>query len=232
MENGAFYLTTRTLLENTGSRLGGTITVYEMPEDTAAEIDEPADWVEIERLLLRRVGQRPSDERHGEGSLTTRLRNLSWFFVDVDGTLTDGGMYYSAEGEALKRFNTRDAAGLRRLRERGINVGIITSEDSEIARARAAKLRIETVFTGVADKAATLRTFAADHHLELAHIGLVGDDLNDLPAMQILGFAACPADAVPEVRAAADLVATARGGHGAVREVCEGILHSLVDPSL
>jgi len=255
MENGAFYLTTRTLLEGTGSRLGGRIVVHEMHEDTAAEIDEPADWDVIERLLFRRqcaartastpnntsgtfpatvsgpassTGVPPAPvSPYPEQDLTVRLRTLEWLFVDVDGTLTDGGMYYAADGEALKRFNTRDAAGLRRLRERGVNVGIITSEDSAITRARASKLGIETVFTGVTDKAATLRTFAAERSVDLDRIGLVGDDLNDLAAMRIVGFAACPADAVPEIEVAAHFVATAPGGYGAVREVCERIIAAI-----
>ncbi len=227
MENGAFYFTTRSLLAETGSRLGGRIAVYEMSEETAAEIDEPADWEIIERLLLNRLsrGFNVADTSGpAEKDMATRVRTISWLFVDVDGTLTDGSMYYSARGEELKRFNTRDAAGLRRLREHGINVGIITSEDSAIARARAAKLRIETVFTGVADKAATLRAFAAEHALDLNQIALMGDDLNDLPAMKIVGLAACPSDAVPEVRAQAHRIADAPGGRGAVREVCEWLI--------
>ncbi|MFA7566566.1 MAG: N-acylneuraminate cytidylyltransferase [Alkalispirochaeta sp.] len=239
MENGAFYFTTRETLKRTGSRLGCRISVYEMPEDTAAEIDEPEDWLIIERLLQRRASLSvfPGEANMDKGTDTdtdadavatpeirTRIRTIRWVFFDVDGTLTDGAMYYSVEGEALKRFSTRDGMGLRRLQEAGINVGIITSEDSAIARARAAKLKIDTVFTGVHDKAARLRSFAADHGLTLDQIALMGDDLNDLPAMEIVGLAACPADAVPEVRNQARFIAHAGGGNGAVREFCEWLI--------
>jgi N-acylneuraminate cytidylyltransferase len=149
------------------------------------------------------------------------------FCVDVDGTLTDGGMYYTDAGEAMKRFNTRDAMGMGRLRERGIQLAIVTSEDSPIVLARARKLNIPHVFVGVKDKVGVLEGLLKDLGFTWEQLAYVGDDLNDLPVIRKAGFSACPADAAPEVARSATYVCKARGGHGAVREVCNLILAAL-----
>lgn len=211
MENGAFYLTDAALLRRTACRLGGRIGVHEMPADCAAELDEPEDWEVVARVLLRR--------RHA-----TACRSIATVVLDVDGTLTDGGMWYGPDGEALKRFDTRDGFGIRRLREAGLRVVLCTGEDSPIVRARAAKLGVAEVHGGVADKAAALRAIAAAHGIGCERIAMVGDDLNDLPAIALAGFSACPADARPEVRSACSHVLAATGGHAAVRECCDLIL--------
>lgn len=212
MENGAFYLTRATLLREQRCRLGGRIGIHVMAPDTALEIDEPGDWPVAEARLREAQRQRPGD------------RQVRALVLDVDGTLTDGGMYYGARGEALKKFNTRDAKGLARLRERGLRLGVITGEQSPAVAARMTRLGITDYHPGVDDKSAVLATLAAQWGVALDEIAYMGDDLNDLSCLTQAGLALCPGDAVAAIRARADHVMSRRGGDGAVREACELIL--------
>jgi YrbI family 3-deoxy-D-manno-octulosonate 8-phosphate phosphatase len=141
--------------------------------------------------------------------------------VDVDGVLTDAGMYYGADGEVLKKFNTRDGMGLARVRAAGIAVAIVSSEDSAIVHARAAKLRIDDVVCGASDKRLAVDELCASHALVLSEVAFIGDDLNDLPALECVGLACAVADAAEPVLAQAHYITQRRGGDGAVREVCE-----------
>jgi YrbI family 3-deoxy-D-manno-octulosonate 8-phosphate phosphatase len=144
--------------------------------------------------------------------------------VDVDGVLTDAGMYYGADGEVLKKFNTRDGMGLARLREAGVAVAIISGEDSAIVHARAAKLNIDEVFSGASNKRVAIDELCARHGLELDEVAFIGDDLNDLSALECVGMACAVADAAEPVQAIAHYVTQRRGGDGAVRELCEFLI--------
>jgi YrbI family 3-deoxy-D-manno-octulosonate 8-phosphate phosphatase len=144
--------------------------------------------------------------------------------VDVDGVLTDAGMYYGPDGEVLKKFNTRDGMGLARVREHGVAVAIISSEESAIVHARAAKLKIDDVFSGAVNKRIAIDELCARHGLQLDQVAFIGDDLNDLPALECVGLACAVADAAEPVQAIAHYVTQRRGGDGAVREVCEFLI--------
>ena len=120
MENGAFYISTVGNVKESQNRLSGNIGIYEMPEYTATEIDEPDDWIVLEELMRRHV----LSKNHKKDYKDIRL-----FLSDVDGTLTDGGMYYSENGDELKKFNTRDGMGMNMLQNAGVKTGIVTSED-------------------------------------------------------------------------------------------------------
>lgn len=157
----------------------------------------------------------------GVGDLQARARRVRLLCVDVDGVLTDAGMYYGSDGEVLKKFNTRDGLGLARVREAGVKVAIISGEASAIVHARATKLAIDDVYVGATNKREAIDELCGRHGLQLAEVAFIGDDLNDLPALQCVGFACAVADALPPVKAAAHYVAEKRGGDGAVREVCE-----------
>ena len=150
-----------------------------------------------------------------------RARKVRLLCVDVDGVLTDAGMYYGPDGEVLKKFNTRDGMGLARVREAGVAVAIVSGEDSAIVHARAAKLNIDDVFVGAKDKRAAVDDLCARHGLALDEVAFVGDDLNDLPALACVGLACAVADAADAVLACAHYVSRRRGGEGAVREICE-----------
>ena len=152
------------------------------------------------------------------------LKRIRALVLDVDGVLTDGGMYYGPMGEGLKRFNVKDGMGLRLVIEAGIAVALISGENSEILRRRAEKLQIADVFIGIEDKLKTMETFLAGKKIALDEAAYVGDDVNDLAPMEKAGLPIAVADAVPEVRKAAKWVTSRRGGDAAVREVCDAIL--------
>jgi YrbI family 3-deoxy-D-manno-octulosonate 8-phosphate phosphatase len=147
--------------------------------------------------------------------------------LDVDGTLTDGGMYYSVDGLAMKRFDVKDGLGLVLLRQAGVEVALISADRSPITAARARKLGIERVELGCEDKGAAVRQLLAERGLRPEQACYMGDDVTDLSAFAEAGHTAAPADAVPEVRAAAEYLTSAPGGRGAVREVCDRILSAL-----
>ena len=144
--------------------------------------------------------------------------------LDVDGTLTDGTFLWDATGAEFKRFSFRDVMGIARASREGIIFALISGERNPIVDRYAAKMGITHVWQGCKDKAAALREFASAQSLELHEICFMGDDVNDLPALEIAGLAAAPADAQPAIRAKCRFVSRARGGNGAVRELIEMIL--------
>jgi len=159
----------------------------------------------------------------------SRGRRPRWAAVralvtDVDGVLTDGGLYYAENGDELKRFDVRDGQGLVLLREAGLLTAIVTRKQTALVRRRARDLGIVEVHQNVTDKAAVLADLLARHRLAAAAVCYVGDDVGDLPAMRAAGVSVAVADAVPPVRRAATYITRARAGHGAIREVCDLIL--------
>ena len=144
--------------------------------------------------------------------------------LDVDGTMTDGGVYYDATGNELKKFAIKDGAGILAARAVGVQVMICTGRECEAVRRRAADLHIDYVFQNVKDKAAFLREFMTEHGLSREEVAYCGDDWNDLPAMALCGFVACPADATDIIQARADYICPQCGGHGAVRSAVQKIL--------
>ncbi len=144
--------------------------------------------------------------------------------MDVDGVLTDGGLWWGPNGEEWKRFVFADIMGVSLARRAGIIPALISGENSPIVDRFAEKLLIRHVVKGCRDKAAALRQFAAESGVALAEICYVGDDINDLPAMEIAGCSAAPAGAAAEVLARASLVTIAAGGNGAVREIVNALL--------
>ena len=163
--------------------------------------------------------------------LRRRLRRLRLFVSDVDGVLTDGGLYYGPRGPALKRFDVKDGMGLRLLREAGVGLAWISGESGPILKARAAKLKIRDVFLGVEDKADVLRRYLRAKGVDPSECAYAGDDVNDLGPLRMAGVAFAPADAVPAARKAAHWTSSRPGGFGAVREMCDLILAARGDLS-
>ena len=221
VENGAFYICSRAGLLESECRLHGKIALQEMREETYVELDEPSDWLFLETLVSS------SDFSAGD-CRTTDLRplisGLRLVLTDVDGVLTDAGMYYSETGDELKKFNTRDAVGLRLLREAGLKVGIITSEQTALVERRAKKIKVDLLFQGAKDKTVVLDRILEEEGLAADQVAFIGDDVNDLGLLGRVGFAATPADGCARVKELADYVCTAKGGEGAVRELAELIL--------
>jgi|SRR5690606_31465853 len=153
-----------------------------------------------------------------------RVRQLRLMAFDVDGVLTDGRLWYSAQGEQLKCFHVLDGHGLKLLMEGGIHVALITGRDGAVVSRRAAELGIGTVQHGVRDKAQALQALAHEHGCNLSEVGFMGDDIIDVPAMQRAGFAASVPNAPSYVAQAAHWVSPSQGGAGAVRDCCDLIL--------
>lgn len=162
----------------------------------------------------------------GEEKALAAASRVKLMAFDVDGVLTDGVVYYSAGGEAMKSFSLRDGYGLELLGRADIAVALITREDSPIVAARAAKLKLKTVCMGVKDKAAELRRLAVEKLISAEEIGYMGDDLFDIDALKYAGFSAAPNDAQSEVIEVVDYVCRRGGGQGAVREVADLIMKS------
>lgn len=146
--------------------------------------------------------------------------------LDVDGVLTDGRLFFGADGEALKVFDVRDGHGIKLLREAGIEVAILSARRSPIVERRARELGIGNVIQGAADKGAAFADLMRSLQLVPGRCGYIGDDWPDLAAMAQAGFAATVADAAAEVREAAHWISSAPGGRGAVRELAEFILRA------
>ena len=151
------------------------------------------------------------------------MRPLRALALDVDGTLTDGGVFWGPDGQEWKRFCFADIMGVARAMRAGVAVTLISGEDSPLVDRFAAKMGIALYSKGVRDKAAALRAFASSFGCAVEEIGFMGDDINDLPAMAIAGYSAAPADAQPAVRARGDLGAEARAGFGAVGGMIEAV---------
>jgi len=153
-----------------------------------------------------------------------RASCVKFIILDVDGVLTDGGLYYSAEGQELKRFHAHDGYGIVRAREAGIGVGIISGRDTPIVAARARVLGVVDLFQGADDKVAAMREIQRKYGFADEEFAYIADDLFDLPLLEIVGLSGAPRYARPEVRRAVEYVTTLPGGHGAVREFIEFIL--------
>ncbi|MCQ2960133.1 MAG: acylneuraminate cytidylyltransferase [Bacteroidales bacterium] len=219
MENGAFYINSVHNILKSGNRLSGKIGIYEMPEYTATEIDEPDDWIILEKLMYKHV-------------LNTKQKNISvadikLFMTDVDGTLTDAGMYYTENGDELKKFNTRDGMGLQLLQKQGVKVGIVTSENTKMVERRAAKLKVDYLRQGKRDggKLAVVQEICDEMGITLQQVAYIGDDVNCKDLLSAVGLAACPADAMDEIKAIPNIkIMSKKGGEGCVREFIEKII--------
>ncbi len=154
------------------------------------------------------------------------LRNIRLFATDVDGVLTDAGMYYSESGDEWKKFNTRDGMGIKLLQRAGLTTAIVTQERTRLVARRAKRLSMPELHQGVMDKLSVIRDMATRHGVSLRQVAYIGDDVNDLEALKAVGLSAAPADGLPQVLQIVDYVCEKRGGEGAVREIAELILQS------
>lgn len=158
-----------------------------------------------------------------------KLKKIKAVAMDVDGVLTDGTFWWDRDNFELKRFCFADITGIPLAKRAGLVIALISGESSDsgvaIVNRYAKKLKIEDVFTGCKDKAAALREFAGKYNLDLSEICFMGDDINDLPAMELAGLTVAPANANPSVLKKVDLITKLEGGHGAVRELLDMIIN-------
>jgi YrbI family 3-deoxy-D-manno-octulosonate 8-phosphate phosphatase len=174
--------------------------------------------------MVRRSSKKQA-ARSNKG-LHSVLQRIRLFATDVDGVLTDAGMYYGESGDEWKRFNTRDGMGIKLLQKAGIITAIVTQERTKLVARRAEKLAIPELHQGVMNKLTLIREMADRHGLSLQQVAYIGDDVNDLEALKAVGFSASPADGMPDIVAAVDYICRKKGGEGAVREIIEMILET------
>ena len=161
-----------------------------------------------------------------DSALEARMKRIRLLVLDVDGVLTDGGIYMGSSGEAMKRFDIKDGLGIALWHRAGAMTAILTGRSSKIVENRAKELRISVVRQGCTDKRAAYKELKAELKISDEEIAYIGDDIIDLPVMKRVGLSVAVADAVPEVRDAAHIVAEHSGGRGAIRETVERILRA------
>lgn len=152
-----------------------------------------------------------------------KLEKIKLLAMDVDGTLTDASMYYTKDGEYMKKFSTRDGMGMKLLQQIGLRTAIVTTETSDIVVARAKKLNVDKVIMGSTSKDKDIEAYCKEINISLEEVAYIGDDVNDIPIIEKAGFSACPADASRFVKNTVDYICQANGGNGAVREIAEMI---------
>ena len=153
-----------------------------------------------------------------------RCKNIKILISDVDGVLTDGGMYYSEKGEELKKFNTRDGMAVELLEREKISVILMTKENSKIVLQRAKKIKIKKSYIGIVNKEEKLPEICKKFKVSLGEIAYIGDDINDLEIMKKVGFSASPNNAMEQIKRKSHYICKLNGGEGVLREVAELIL--------
>lgn len=216
-ETGAFYVMSRAGFRGAGHRFFGRVEIEAVPFTESIEIDTPED-LEVARALVGSMS-RPG----------LRLGSVTALVTDFDGVHTDDRAFVDQYGNETVRVNRSDGHGVKLLREAGVPVLVLSTETNPVVARRAAKLQIECLH-GIDDKAAALREWIAAHGLDAGSVVYLGNDVNDIGCLEIVGHPVAVADAHPRVLAVASQVTIARGGAGAVREVAESILAS-IDPA-
>ncbi len=156
--------------------------------------------------------------------LKKKCLEIKVVITDVDGVLTDGGMFFSENGEMLKKFNTRDGMGVELLRNYKIPVVIITRENSKIALSRAKKLLIKEIFIGIKKKELLLPKICKKYQIKKNNVAYIGDDINDLEILKQVGFSASPKDGVSIIKKESNYVCKSKGGEGVLREIADLII--------
>jgi len=157
-------------------------------------------------------------------SIIKKCKEIKLVLTDVDGVLTDGGMYYSKKGEELKKFNARDGMGVELLRNEGIMTIMITKEKSLISEQRAQKIKVKEIRSGITNKEKEIFKISKKYNIPFSNIAFIGDDVNDVKPIKICGFSATPLDGHNEIKKFANYICKTRGGDGAFRELADMIL--------
>lgn len=156
--------------------------------------------------------------------ISQKIKKIKVLLTDVDGVLTDGGMYYTDSGLTMKKFNVKDGMGSYILRAAGIKVGIVSSDKSEIAKVRGERLNLDFIYIGALDKKNILNEICSQNNFSYEEIAFIGDDINDKEILSTVGFSVSPKDALPEIKKIVDYISDKKGGKGVFREVAEMIL--------
>lgn len=218
-ENGALYISKISDIVANRNRISGSIGYHIMDTIDAVELDNDEDWI-LSEFLHKEITKSPHN---------TLKNKVKLFISDIDGTLTDGGMYYGCNGEELKKFNTRDGMGFQLLKENNISTALITSENTKINVERANKLKIDYLIQNKANlgKLQAIEKLVKDLKISLSEIAYIGDDINCLDALKAVGLPACPQDASKRIKSISNIrIMSKNGGDGCVREFIEFVLEN------
>jgi len=218
LENGSVYVTRRDTFLEYHSRLAGKIEWFVMSAEESLEIDSPTHLAMAEMIIRSRVATQ-SDYR--------RLDGIQLLVLDFDGVLTDNSVWVSENGLETVMNNRSDGMGLSMLKQQGIEAFVLSTEKNPVVSERCRKLGLQFQ-QGLADKAAALKIIVDERGIDLDHVAYLGNDVNDLDCMRMVGCSVAVADAYQVVIANADVVLTKSGGHGAVRELCDLILNQRI----
>ncbi|MFH1320847.1 MAG: helix-turn-helix domain-containing protein [Bacteroidota bacterium] len=210
------------------------------PDELSSKIDVPVDTINMleksklepsVRLLIKYSGFFNYSIDHlvrkdiAENMKIAQKFDFKLLILDVDGVMTDGGMYYTESGDEFKKFNAKDGLALLRLSEANKKTGIISSgHNVKIIETRAKHLGISFVHVGTWDKPEILKKWCKDLDINLSQVAFIADDLNDLPLIEKVGLSACPSDAAEKVKSAVNVILSKKGGEGCVREFVEEYL--------
>jgi len=218
MENGAFYFTNREILENTQSRLAGRMGVYQMDDNTALEIDEPLDWMVVEKLLLERTAPSQLDSL----VFQDKLQDIRALVVDVDSSSSDGKMHDGDSEKMRKNIRAENFQDMLKLLE---ILGITTCVIGEVDREKAH--RFNDCDFGTKEKLSQLEERCLAWGITLQQVAYIGDDREDIECLRASGFSVCPSTADKIVRSEVDYISKCRETEGVVREVCDLIFSAL-----
>ena len=152
------------------------------------------------------------------------IKNIKLIVLDVDGVLTDSSLFYSKDGEHIKRFNVRDGQGIKLAQAYGIEIAIISGRESEIVKNRHSELGIKHIYQHCHDKGKKIKELSNELKIPLSEIAFIGDDILDVPVLEIVGLPVCPKDGHPSAVSKSKLITETSGGHGCVRELIDLIL--------
>lgn len=214
VENGSIYITRKEILLKSQNRLGGHILTYIMPEWASYEIDTLFDFDIVKYIAEKKF------------PLNNNVDKIKLVFFDVDGVFTDGSVYVDSNGRETLKFSRIDGKGIELLIQAGINIAVVTSEETEIVKKRMEKLGITHVFTGIQNKETIYEFLKKELAICDDEIACCGDDIGDLSVLKKAGFAACPHNAVDDIKHECHHVSSFCGGSGFVREICEMLIKS------
>ena len=214
IENGSFYINSVKNIKENKNRISGKIGIYRMPEYTCVELDEELDWIIAEKIMYKYIINKKIN-----------FNNIKVILSDVDGVLTDSGMYYSENGDEIKKFCVYDGMAFRLLQEAGYKVGIITTEDMQLNRRRAKKLNLDYDFHAADDKLMIIQNLCKQEGFQISQVAYIGDDINCYELLSNVGIAACPKNAVDKIKNIPKIFHLSKhGGEGVFREFAELIL--------
>ena len=209
IENGAFYINSVKNIKENKNRITGKIGIYRMPEYTSVELDEELDWLIAEKIMYKNIIKNKK----------SNINNIKIVLSDVDGVLTDAGMYYSENGDEIKKFCVYDGMAFKILQDHGYKVGIITTEDMNLNRRRAKKLNLDYDFHAINDKLNVVKKLCEKENIDINQVAYIGDDINCFELLSNVGIAACPFNAVSKIKNIPGIIhLNKKGGDGVFRE--------------